>query len=454
MVTVNEERPWDELERLVAEGQIEQIAAYLEEMPAGDVARALSRLEEAEQDRLIELLGPERSANLFEMLPEAQAGDLLERIEPEVAAAILQELPSDEQADVLQELDQEDADEILAELETEDADQARFLASYEDNEAGGLMATEFLAFRDTLTVGEVVDDLRRRADEYEDEEVQYTYVVSESSQLVGVLPLRSLLLTASQKNISSVMIQNPITVRDLDTLDRLAEIFDSYDFLDVPVVDERHAMLGVVHRSSFEEAMGERSDSDHLKSQGIVGGEEFRSMPLRSRSTRRLSWLSVNIVLNVIAASVIAAYQDTLAAVIALAVFLPIISDMSGCSGNQAVAVSMRELSVGLVKPFEIFYVLRKELLVGLVNGTALGLLIAGVAWLWKGSPWLGLVVGLSLALNTLVAVAIGGTVPLILKRFNMDPALASGPILTTITDMCGFFLVLSIATLLLTRLT
>jgi magnesium transporter len=171
-------------------------------------------------------------------------------------------------------------------------------------------------------------------------------------------------------------------------------------------------------------------------------------MPVLLRSRRRLSWLSVNIVLNIIAASVIAFYEDTLSAVIALAVFLPIISDMSGCSGNQAVAVSMRELSLGTVKPGEVFRVWLQEISVGLINGVVLGLLIAIVAYIWKGNIWLGIVAGSALTINTLVSVSIGGTVPLVLKKMNIDPALASGPILTTITDMVGFLLVLGFATI------
>ena len=177
-------------------------------------------------------------------------------------------------------------------------------------------------------------------------------------------------------------------------------------------------------------------------------------MPTLVRSRRRLSWLSVNILLNIVAASVIALYQDTLAQVIALAVFLPIISDMSGCSGNQAVAVSLRELSLGVVRPFEILHVAAKESAVGLLNGLVLGGLIAAAAWLYAGNPYLGLVVGAALAVNTFVAVLIGGTVPLILRGRGVDPALASGPILTTVTDMCGFFLALNLASVMLTRLT
>ena len=158
--------------------------------------------------------------------------------------------------------------------------------------------------------------------------------------------------------------------------------------------------------------------------------------------------------LNIGAASVIALFQDTLQSVIALAVFLPIISDMSGCSGNQAVAVSMRELALGVVRPNEMLRVWFKEISVGLINGSVLGLLVGIVALIFDGNPYLGLVIGLALFANTLIAVSIGGTVPLLLKRLGVDPAVASGPLLTTITDMCGFFLVLGTATVMLDKLT
>ena len=168
-------------------------------------------------------------------------------------------------------------------------------------------------------------------------------------------------------------------------------------------------------------------------------------MPVMLRSRRRLSWLSVNILLNIVAASVIALYEDTLSAVIALAVFLPIVSDMSGCSGNQAVAVSMRELTLGR-RAHGTSSGSGARNCRSAINGLALGTLLGIAAWLWKGNLVLGAVVGLALAINTVVAVSIGGTVPLILKRLSVDPAVASGPLLTTITDMCGFFLVLSLA--------
>ena len=206
----------------------------------------------------------------------------------------------------------------------------------------------------------------------------------------------------------------------------------------------------MVERSHVDDAIVERATDDHLKSQGIVRGEELRGMPVLERARRRLSWLSINIVLNMVSVSVIAVFEDTLAAVIALAVFLPIVSDMSGCSGNQAVAVSMRELALGAANPRDVFRVWWQEAKVGVLNGLALGLLLGAAAWVWKGNIALAVVVALALSINTLVAVSIGGTVPLLLRRFGVDPAVASGPVLTTVTDMCGFFLVLGLATLAL----
>ena len=237
------------------------------------------------------------------------------------------------------------------------------------------------------------------------------------------------------------------------SLDELEDFFDEYDIAAVPVVDDRQMLLGIVRRRAVLEELAERAEADNLKAAGIIGGDELRSMPVVLRSRRRLAWLSVNIALNILAASVIAFYEDTLTAVIALAVFLPIVSDMSGCSGNQAVAVSMRELTLGAALPSDVFRVWRKEAIVGVINGVVLGALLGTAAWLWKGNPTLGLVVGGALAANTIIAVSIGGTVPLVLKRLQLDPAVASGPLLTTVTDMCGFFLLLSMASMVLPAL-
>jgi magnesium transporter len=453
-VTQTNRESWEELHGLIESAGGPAVEQFIASLDLGERIRAVSTLNQQDRDRLLAMMSPDEAAELIELIPEVQAIEVIEHLEPAKAAAIIAELPSDVQADVVQQLAQEDAERLLSELTEEDAEQIRALARYDLDVAGGLMVKEYLAYRDTMTVGEVVSDLRSNAQRYRDYHVQYAYVIDDLGKLEGVLQLRELLLRSGDEPLHEVAFRNAHFVRDDDPLERLEQFFDEHSFFGAPVVDRHGRLVGVVHRADIEEAIANRSDSDYLKSQGIVGGEELRSMPLGLRSRKRLSWLSINIVLNIIAASVIAVNQDVLDQVIVLAVFLPIISDMSGCSGNQAVAVSMRELSLGVAQPKDIFRVLGKEAVVGAMNGLALGLLIGLVAGIWQGNFWLALVVGVAMSVNTVVAVCIGGCVPLFLRGVGKDPALASGPILTTVTDMCGFFLVLSFAGLLLNRLT
>jgi magnesium transporter len=442
-----------DLALLIESGDPAPVVSALEALDGAEQVLVVSRLSDDDRARLLGLLGPEQAAPLLEQLPEPQVFEAIEILDPEVAAQILQAMPSDRQADLIGELETADADAILESYDDEDAADVRRLAEYDDDEAGGLMVTEYLEYPAHATVAEVIEDLGLNAEEYADYDIQYAYVVDDEGRLVGVLRMRDLLLSPRSVALREVMIEAPAAVRDHDSLDDLVAFFDEHKFFGAPVVDDTGVLRGVVQRSHVEAAVAEGREDDYRRAQGIVGGEELRTMPLLLRSRRRLSWLSVNIVLNIIAASVIALHQDTLEAVIALAVFLPIISDMSGCSGNQAVAVSMRELTLGVIRPTEVLRTVIAEALLGLINGIVLGLLIGLVAFVWKGNAWLGLVVGGALMLNTIVAVCIGGSVPLLLKRMKVDPALAAGPILTTITDMCGFFIVLTFASLMLDRL-
>lgn len=454
MRTREPRQTWDALMQVVASQDSQRVDEFLDALAPGETARAVSRLDDEEQTRLLVVLTPEDAADLLEELPEAQALELLENAAPETVAAIFANLPSDERADFLAEFDPEDLEAVLAAMEPEAASEARALASYADDVAGGLMVKEFLAYPRAHTVDDVVADLRANAAKYSEYNVQYIFVTDTDtdSRLAGVLRLRDLLLAKLTTPIEKLMFADPLRLSDHSPLTELRDFFDSHAFFGVPITDADGRLVGIVHRAGVEEALGEQAESDFRRAQGIMH-EELRSMPTLLRSKRRLGWLSVNIVLNVLAASVIAFYQDVLAQVIALAVFLPIVSDMSGCSGNQAVAVSVRELALGIVRPGEVFYVWLKEAGVGALNGLLLGTLLGTVGYLWQGNWVLGLVIGAALFVNTLVAVSLGGILPLVLKGMRVDPALASGPILTTVTDMCGFFLVLSLASMFLEHL-
>ncbi len=449
---VTESKPWEVLKDYLEKDSINEVKSYLDQLQSEDIVGAISHMNESQRLKLLSLLTPEDAAELIEDLPWVQAIDIIKDLNSKDAAAIIAELPSDEKADFLGEMSDQGAEAIMMELPQEEVENLRELIQYDEDSAGGLMVTEFLAFEESVSVGEVVLDLQTNAEEYEKYNLQYIYV-THRGQFSGVLNMRTLLLSKPTIKLSEIVLRNALTVQDTDTLDDLIKFFDTNDFYGVPVIDDRVNLKGVILRKDLREAQNEQINFEHLETQGIVGGEELRTMPVWLRAKRRLSWLSVNILLNIAAASIIAFYQDTLSAVIALAVFLPIISDMSGCSGNQAVAVSLRELSLGVVRPFEITRVWLQEVSVGLLNGLVLGLLIGSAAWIWNGNIYLGLVVGGALSINTVVAVSLGGTIPLVLKRMNVDPALASGPILTTVTDMFGFFLALTFAGMMLTHL-
>jgi magnesium transporter len=234
-------------------------------------------------------------------------------------------------------------------------------------------------------------------------------------------------------------------------LDELDDSFERFPFWSLPVVDREGQMVGVVRRADVEEAVGEESERTFLRFSGIIGGEEIRSMPLRERATRRLAWLCLNAVLSLMAASVVLMFETTIDKVFVLVFFMPVIANLSGCSGNQAVAVSIRELAVGLIQPKDFVVVWKKEFFVGLINGCAIGVGLGAVAlvlsvFLWHSSPLIGPLIGFSFLLNTVIAVSLGGLIPLGLKYVGADAALGAPPILTTLTDMCGFLIVLTLA--------
>ena len=453
-MTDEKRESWEYIRELTENKDITGLLEYLKTSPASDTSWALANLDEESRNRLIELLTPEKAASILQTITEDQAADVIESINATDAAGILDILPTDAQVDILTEVETKNAEAILSAMPVDSAKKARQIMQYQPDVAGGIMSLEFLAYPENMTVGEVLRDLRSHHETYSDYEVQYAYIISKDGKLKGVLRMRDLILAKTTVRVQQLMVRDPHWVNVDDPLENLVRFFEDHKFIGAPVIDLNHRLVGVIRRARVMESAADRAESSFLHVSGIVGGEEFRYMPLMHRSMRRLSWLSINIVLNIIAASVIAFYQETLAAVIALAVFLPIISDMSGCSGNQAVAVSIRELTLGLVKPSEILKVCFKEAGVGILNGVILGVLLGLVGFLWKGDVYLGIVVAGALAANTVLAVCIGGSVPLILRKLKMDPALASGPILTTITDMCGFFLTLSLASSLLIRLT
>lgn len=448
-----QQETWEQLDEMLSSADAKHVEDYLDLLGPAETARALDHLDEESRNSLMTMIDSEIAADILEDVSSEQAVELLHCLSPEQAAPILDDMPSDQQADLIGELDEVKANAILEEMSPGDVHDVQELMTYDPESVGGVMVKEYLVFKDNQQVKEILEDLRTKREQYTKYDVQYIYVICENKNLVGVLQMRDLLFTPEETRLGQVMIHNPFAINANASLVDLKQFFDQRNLIAAPVINEEGQLVGIVNRAIMEKAEHKKSNRSFMRILGIVGGEEIRSLPLRVRSGRRLSWLSINIVLNIIAASVIAMYEHTIQAVVALAIFLPMISDMSGCSGNQAVAVSMRELTLGLLRPHELLRVLFKESVLGIINGLVLGVLIGVVAFIWKGNVYLGLVVGIALAANTVIAVSLGGILPLIFKRLKLDPALVSGPVLTTVTDMFGFFILLSLASLVLPKL-
>lgn len=445
-----------ELEALVQAGDGEAIASFMRLLPPEDTAYTLTHLSEDSRTELFKQLShadADLGADLLEHFVDEYAATVIEQMEPEHAAALVDEMDSDEQTDVLSELDEDDAEAILQEMDPVEAEDARERMGYDEDVAGGLMITEYLFYNEGQTVEAVTRDLHEKAEEHIEFEVRYIYVVDDTDRLTGVVPMRSLVFVPGSRKIESQQIREPMSVAVDTSLDDLHDLFDRIDYSAVPVVDSEGKLTGVVQRASVQEAIGDRESEQFLRFGGIIGGEELRSMTVGSRAMRRLAFLLPIMLLLLASATVIALFEDTVKKLPILAAFLPVVAGICGSGGNQAVAVSIRELSLGLIDSSDFIRVLIKELLVALLIGVVLGAVMFVIVFVWQRNFHLALVLGGAIPFVVTVSKTIGGSVPVLLKKTGVDPAMAAGPIVTTVVDLVGFFTVLMLATLMLDKL-
>lgn len=421
--------------------------AYEAADPGPDATRALfARLSVEDATRLLGSIADRaKSLEVLRWLPEEQIGAILAAMSPGDAAHLLVALPSDERADLIAAVEDDEQRRAIqaAFPDAAKADVARLLA-YPPDTAGGLMETEFLALPAGDTVREAIRTLRAGQERYATIGVQYLYIVDGEGRLVGVVPVRDLLLGVEEATLGSLVKSAPATVNDRADMETLIEAFDEHAYMALPVVDERGVMLGVVSRADLFEAEHEEAEEAFRVSQGIVGGEELRSMPIVMRLRRRGAWLGVNLILCLGGAAVIGLYKDTLASAIVVAAVLPVVSATSGNAAMQAAAVSIRELTLGIIDPGAWRRVLVHELMMAGLMALPLGAAVGALAKLWGAGWGIGVAVAAAMAINALLAVGIGAVTPLVLRRLHVDPALASGPICTTVADVLGFALVLS----------
>ncbi len=425
-----------------------QLQELLRRHPA-DIAEVLVTLKEEEAVELLRRLYLRRAAAapLGEMDPE-EAARLLAELNREEAIHILSHMDPDDAVDLLLELPEETVRDLLSRLETRKAQMFRALLAYPPDTAGGLMSPEVLALPAHLTAQQAIEEIRRRAEELET--VYYAYVVDEEKKLLGVLSLRDLVLARPETPIGAIMNREVVTLPAEMDVEEVAQLFDKYNYLALPVVDKDGHLLGIVTVDDVMDVMREEATEDLLRMSGIPSGEEAALSPPLTSVKFRLPWMMGYILLDLLVVYAVSLFEHTIAQAAVLAAFMPLIADMSGNVAAQALSVAIRGMATGEVGWRDLPRVVRKELLVGCLNGLALGAQLGLIAFLLRGNPFLGLVAAVALAGNTLVATVMGGVLPFLFKRLRVDPAMVSGPVATTLADLTGFFLFLGLGALFL----
>ena len=425
----------------------ERLAQLLEQSHSADVAAALRDLPVVDQVLAFRLLHPEQAGNVLSELDDQQLLDLVRAMDEVEISGILDRMPPDDAAYVVDELPEEQAEKVLDLMKEEKSEEIQELLEYGEKTAGRIMSPAVLAVHEDLSVSQAIDQVRKAPAA---ESAHSLYVVDDHDHLVGVLPLRRL-ITADPATPVRLICQHEdvVSVPAETDQEEVARLVAKYDLVSVPVVDRDHRLLGVITVDDVIDVISEEATEDIQRMAG-AGGDETVFDPPRSVLPKRMLWRVINLGTATLAASVIGLFEGSIQAVAALAVFLPIVASMGGIGTTQTATVVIRGLALGDMTAAHVWRVLRKELTLAAATGITNAVLMGLIAYLWKGQLTLAVIVGVALMLNMFVAATVGVFVPLLLKTFRVDPAIASSVIITTFTDVCGFFSFLGLATLLI----
>ncbi|HAJ34967.1 MAG TPA: magnesium transporter [Chloroflexi bacterium] len=435
----------DALERLHAflEGaDLEGAVAYLRTLHPADSAELIAELEPEQQAAVIDRLQAPELAEVFEQLDEEDMADVAQHLDVEMLADVLDEMEPDMAADLLGELEPEQAAEVLEQME-EPADVAA-LMTYAPDTAGGIMTAAPPSLRRFWTVAESICFLRTH---YAEEEDFFTlYVLDRHARLIGLVDLKALILAEPEQTIEEIMDRNVISVRATADQEEVAQLLQRYDLVSLPVVDDEERLIGIVMIDDVVDVIEEEATEDIYRLAQMSPDSEIYS-PIPESVRNRLPWLVVNLATAFLASSVVTLFEGTIAQAAVLAAFMPIVAGQGGNAGTQTMTIIVRSLALKEIAPRDTFWALWHEARVGIINGVSVGILVALIAGVWQGNPYLGLVIGLAMLGNLIIAALAGVFVPMMLKLVRVDPALASSIFVTTFTDVFGFLLFLGLAT-------
>lgn len=431
----------------LSEGNKETFLEHFLKLHPSDQQDVFNNLSNALRKKVYAFVTPEQFTEVFEGLSIQQQKLFFAEVKEDYSSAMFNHLFTDDVVQFLNEIDSEKAEHILDKMEDEKAKKVHQLLSYQDETAGAIMTKEFISISSTDTAEKVIEYLRTVAPNAEI--IYYNYVVDEEGVLVGVVSLRDLITSLPNETIDHFMSHHAVSVdEDLDQ-EEVAKVIQKYDLLAVPVVSKDHRLLGIVTVDDIMDVMEDETTEDFGEISGAKGATDI-DLSAFEAAKKRSPWIVLLMVLGLLTGGVIQQFEDSLESVVMLAFFIPMIMDSGGNVGTQSLAISVRGLALGTIKKNGFFRLVRRELTTGALIGFACMLLITAIVFFIYGKAMLGLVVGVSILCTLSISAVIGSIIPLIIDKLNIDPAVASGPFITTLNDIAGLMIYFTIATKLI----
>lgn len=438
------------IQTLLNEEDIELFRELFLEMHPYDQANFFREQRKTERMKIYAYLSPREMSVVMENIDLEETEKFITEMEPNFATMVFAEMAVDDAVDILKELTIDEVASFLALMDKEPASQIKALLHYEEKTAGSIMTTEYVSVLDTQTAKETLQFMKEKAPNAET--IYYTYVLDQYKKLVGVLSLRDLIVADEDEMIKDLMSENVVSVSVGKDQEEVAQMMRDYDLLALPVVDFQNHLLGIITVDDILDVMDEEASEDYSKFAAISDVDTRDLNPVQS-AKKRLPWLIILLFLGMITASLIGGFEATLEEVPIVAIFIPLIAGMAGNAGTQSLAVAVRGLAVGDYGNENRVKLIFREVFTGVLVGGANALIVIPLIYFWKGNLFLGLLVGIAILTTLTVATLSGALIPLLMERLKIDPAVASGPFITTLNDITSVIIYFGLATVFISML-
>ena len=439
-----------EVKSLIDNNKILELRELLEEYHIIDIFDIMEYLEEDMKVKLFEVLPIDMSASILEECDVEFFKTILSKIDIEHRKNILELMSLDDMADILSQLEEDEREGVMELLSQEDADDVKELLIYEEESAGGIMTTEYIALNANLPIEDAIKKIKEIAPKTE--LIDTIFVVNRKKELIGTAQLRDILVAPENEKLEEITNEHFVYVDPETDQEEVALIVSKYDLTAIPVLNKKKAMLGIITIDDIVDVIVEEHTEDLLK-MGGVAKEETLDSTLWESIKLRLPWLLVNLLTAFLASATIKVFESTIAQVVALSSIMSIITGMGGNAGTQTISIIIRNIAMGKVSLKDSWHLLGKEILLGVIDGAVIGIVTSGIVSIMYGNYYLGIIAFLAMVANLIISGVAGILIPLILQKLKIDPALSSSIFLTTATDVLGFFIFLSLAKVFLVHL-